>query len=128
MAIISFILSNLWWMIPLIIIGFIFYTVYEFLVNIGHTNKITFFLISLPLRLITSLFKGLLASVLITFYGFITLMFIAVPIFLITNWAPLKDICVGLTFIMIFAPFFYYFIKTFKQELELYKLLHGSKR
>jgi hypothetical protein len=128
MAIISFIFSSLWWIIPLIIIGYISFTVYRFLVDVGHTNKITFFLISLPLRLFTSLFKGLLASLLITFYGFITLMFIAVPIHLMTHWAPLKDVCVGLTLIMIFAPFFYYFIKTFKQELELYKIMHSSKR
>jgi Zn-dependent protease len=128
MAIISFIFSNLWWIFPLIIIGFIFHTIYQFLVNVGRINKITFFLISLPLRLITSLFKGLLASILITFYGFITMCFIIIPIHLMTHWAPLKDIGVGLTLIMIFAPFFYYFIKTFKQELELYKILHNSKR
>jgi Zn-dependent protease len=121
-------LLNLWWIIPVLIIGYISFTVYYFLVNIGHTNKITFFLISLPLRLITSLFKGLLASILITFYGFITMCFIVIPIHLMTHWAPLKDIGVGLTLIMIFAPFFYYFIKTFKEELELYKILHNSKR
>jgi Zn-dependent protease len=128
MAIISFIFSSLWWIIPLLIIGYISFTVYRFLVDAGHTNKFTFFLISLPLRLFTSLFKGLLASIIITFYGFITVCFIIVPIHLMTHWAPLKDIGVGLTLIMIFAPFFYYFIKTFKEELELYKILHNSKR
>ena len=119
---------NLWWIVPVIMIIGISYLLYQFTVNVGYANKITFLLVSLPLKLIASLFKGLLASLLITFYGFITLMFIAVPIHLITHWAPLKDVCVFLTLIMIFAPFFYYFIKIFKEELELYKILHISER
>jgi hypothetical protein len=123
----AFLFLNLWWIIPLIIIGYISFIVYRFLVDVGHTNKITFFLISLPLRLFTSLFKGLLASIIITFYGFITMCFIIVPIHLMTHWAPLKDIGVGLTLIMIFAPFFYYFIKIFKEELASFKELHGNK-
>lgn len=97
-------------------------------VHLGHTNKFSFILVSIPLRLFVSLFKGLITSLVVTFYGFITLMFIAVPIHLMTYWAPLKDICVFLTIIMFFAPFFYHFIKTFKEELELYKIMHGSKR
>ena len=123
----TFLFLNLWWIIPLIIIGYISFIVYRFLVDVGHTNKITFFLISLPLRLFTSLFKGLLASIIITFYGFITMCFIIVPIHLMTHWAPLKDIGVGLTLFMIFAPFFYYFIKIFKEELALFKELHGNR-
>ena len=118
---------NLWWIIPVIMIIGISYLLYQFTVNVGYANKVTFLLISLPLKLIASLFKGLFASIMITFYGFITLMFIAVPIHLITNWSPLKDICIGLTLIMIFAPFFYYFIKTLKEELELFKIVHNSK-
>ena len=118
---------NLWWIIPVIIIIGISYLLYKFTVNVGYANKVTFLLISLPLKLIASLFKGLFVSLLITFYGFITLMFIAVPIHLITHWAPLKDVCVFLTLIMIFAPFLYYFIKTLKEELELFKIVHISK-
>jgi hypothetical protein len=124
----ALLLLNLWWIIPVIIIGYIFFMFYYMAVHLGHTNKFTFILVSLPLRLFVSLFKGLITSIVVTFYGFITLMFIAVPIHLMTHWAPLKNICVGLTFIMIFVPFFYYFIKTFKEELELYKILHNSKR
>lgn len=123
----AFLFLNLWWIIPILIIVYAFYMAYSVLVDIGHTNKISFILISLPLRLFTSLFKGLLASIIITFYGFITMCFIIVPIHLMTHWAPLKDIGVGLTLIMIFAPFFYYFIKIFKEELELFKELHGNK-
>jgi hypothetical protein len=123
----AFLLLNLWWIIPILIIAYAFYMAYNVLVNIAHTNKISFIFISLPLRLFTSLFKGLLASIIITFYGFITMCFIIVPIHLMTHWAPLKDIGVGLTLIMIFAPFFYYFIKIFKEELELFKALHGPK-
>jgi hypothetical protein len=118
---------NLWWIIPVLIIGYIFFMFYYMAVHLGHTNKLSFILVSLPLRLFVSLFKGLITSLVVTFYGFITLMFIAVPIHLMTYWAPLKDLCVFLTLIMFFAPFFYYFIKTFKEELELYKILHVSK-
>jgi hypothetical protein len=124
----AFLFYNLWWMIPVAVIIYTINLVYRFLVDTGHTNKFSFILISIPLRLITSLFKGLLASIIITFYGFIILMFIALPIHLMTFWAPLKDICIFFTFIMIFAPFFYYFIKIFKEELELYKILYSSKR
>lgn len=83
---------------------------------------------AMPLRLIMSIFKGLLASIIITFYGFITMCFIIVPLYLFTGWDSLKDVGVGLTLIMIFAPFFYYFIKTLKEELELFKIVHISKR
>jgi hypothetical protein len=118
---------NLWWIIPVIMIIGIGYLLYQFTVNVGYTNKVTFLLISLPLKLIASLFKGLFASIMITFYGFITMCFIIVPLYLITDWSFLKDIGVGLTLIMIFAPFFYYFIKTLKEELELFKIVHNSK-
>lgn len=124
----AILLLNLWWIIPVLIIGYIFFMIYYMAVHLGHTNKISFILISIPLRLFVSLFKGLITSLVVTFYGFITLMFIAVPIHLMTYWAPLKDICVGITLIMIFAPFFYHFIKTFKEELELYKIMHISER
>ncbi len=100
---------------------------YKMLVDLGHANKFTFLLISMPLRLVASLFKGLLASIIITFYGFITLMFIAIPFYLIFHWEWIKNACVWLTIIMIFAPFFYYFIKIFKEELELYKSKYVHK-
>ena len=123
----ALLLLNLWWIIPVLIIGYIFFMFYYMAVHLGHTNKFTFILVSLPLRLFVSLFKGLLASIIITFYGFITMCFIIVPMHLMTHWAPLKDIGVGLTLIMIFAPFFYYFIKIFKEELALFKELHENK-
>jgi len=118
---------NLWWIIPVIMIIGISYLLYKFTVNVGYANKVTFLIISLPLKLIASLFKGLFASIMITFYGFITMCFIIVPLYLMTDWDFLKDIGVGLTLIMIFAPFFYYFIKTLKEELELFKIVHISK-
>ena len=102
--------------------------IYYMAVHLGHTNKISFILVSVPLRLFVSLFKGLITSLVVTFYGFITMCFIIVPLYLMTDWPFLKDIGVGSTLIMIFAPFFYHFIKTFKEELELYKIMHGSER
>jgi hypothetical protein len=124
----AILLLNLWWIIPVLIIGYIFFMFYYMAVHLGHTNKLSFILVSVPLRLFVSLFKGLLASIIVTFYGFITVCFIIVPLYLMTDWSFLKDIGVGSTLIMIFAPFFYHFIKTFKEELELYKIMHGSER
>jgi hypothetical protein len=124
----AFLFFNLWWIIPVIIILYISHLIYNTLVHLGHTNKYSFILISIPLRLIMSIFKGLLASLLVTFYGFIILCSILVPVHLMTHWLFLKDFGIYATLIMIFAPFFYYFIKIFKEELELYKILHISER
>jgi hypothetical protein len=124
----AILLLNLWWIIPVLIIGYIFFMFYYMAVHLGHTNKLSFILISIPLRLFVSLFKGLVTSLVVTFYGFITMCFIIVPLYLMTDWYFLKDIGVGSTLIMIFAPFFYHFIKTFKEELELYKIMHSSER
>ena len=124
----AFLFFNLWWIIPVIIILYISHLIYNTLVHLGHTNKYSFILISIPLRLIMSIFKGLLASILVTFYGFIILCSILVPMHLMTHWLFLKDFGIYTTLIMIFVPFFYYFIKIFKEELELYKILHISER
>lgn len=124
----AILLLNLWWIIPLLIIGYIFFMIYYMAVHLGHTNKFSFILVSIPLRLFVSLFKGLITSLVVTFYGFITMCFIIVPLYLMTDWSFLKDIGVGSTLIMIFAPFFYHFIKAFKEELQLYKIMHGSER
>ena len=124
----AILLLNLWWIIPVLIIGYIFFMIYYMAVHLGHTNKISFILVSVPLRLFVSLFKGLITSLVVTFYGFITMCFIIVPLYLMTDWPFLKGIGVGSTLIMIFAPFFYHFIKDFKEELQLYKIMHGSER
>lgn len=127
MAIISFIFSNLWWMIPLGITIWFYYLIYNALVSIGRYNIFTTLLITLPLRLITGLFKGLVASITLFFYGFITLIFIFLPFYLYTHWEIFKDLIVYISIFLIFAPFIYYIFKVFKEELNYYKELQNSK-
>jgi len=127
MAIISFIFSNLWWMIPLCITIWFYYLIYNALISIGRYNIFTTLLITLPLRLITGLFKGLIASITLFFYGFITLLFIFLPFYLYTHWEIFKDLIVYISVFLIFAPFVYFIFKVFKEELNYYKELQNSK-
>jgi hypothetical protein len=102
---------------------------YDFLVDIGHKNKITFLLLSLPLRLIFGgLFRGLLMSIFVIIIGTIVGLFLCFLIWLITKSSPPPRI-IGqiISYIGIIGPTLYYFIKIFKEEIALFKELHGNK-
>lgn len=125
MSIISFLFSNMWWMIPLCITIYFYYLIYNLLINVGRTNILSTLLVTLPLRLITGVFKGFVYSIVLIFYGFITLLFIFLPFYFYFRYEIFKDIIVYGTIFLFFSPYIYFIIKVFKEELDHIKALKG---
>ena len=106
---------------------YFYYLIYNVVVDLGHLNKFTTLFISLPIRLIIGLFKGLITSIPVTFYGFIFLLFTSLPLYWILNVEIYKDVIVNGTIFLFFTPYLYFIIKVFKEELEHYNALTISK-
>ena len=95
-------------------------------VNLGRKHKLSFMLVSIPLRLIANFFLGLLLSILLIIGEVIVLTIISAIMgwkFREYNW-----IIEYLVHITLIVTFLYYFIKIFKEELALFKALYGPKK
>lgn len=94
-------------------------------VNLGRKYKLSFILVSIPLRIIANFFLSLLLSILLVIGETIVLSIISAIMgwkFSEYNW--MIEYLVNITLIV---TFLYYFIKIFKEELALFKELHGNK-
>lgn len=117
---------NLWWIIPLILTICFYYLIYRSLVRIGRLSIISTLILTIPLRLISGLFKGFVTSIVFIFYGFLTLLFIFFPFYWYSKNEIFKDIIVYGTVLLFLMPYFYFIFKVFKEELDHYKSMQDS--
>lgn len=93
----------------------------------GRGNVLTTLLVTIPLRLISGVLKGFIYSIALIFYGFITLLFIFMPLYFYTHSEIFKDVIVYGTIFLFFAPYIYFIVKILKEELDYLKVLSSFK-